>query len=35
MINYPSQHYSRKVIGSIPVRDNFFAEFILLLIWTH
>ena len=29
-VNTRSEHYSPKVKGSIPVRINFFAEFILL-----
>ena len=29
-INIRSEHYSPKVMGSIPDRSNFFAEFILL-----
>ena len=29
-VNTRSEHYSPRVEGSIPVRDNFFAEIILL-----
>ena len=29
-INTRNEHYSPRVEGSIPVRGNFFAEFILL-----
>ena len=30
IVNTRSEHYSPRVEGSIPVRGNFFAEFILL-----
>ena len=29
-VNTRSEHYSPSVVGSIPVRGKFFAEFILL-----
>ena len=30
-VNTISEHYGTRVEGSVPVRGNFFAEFILLL----